>query len=207
MKAEKRKKIILACAKRLFSTYGFYRTQISDIVKEIKIARGTVYQYFANKQDIFITLLENAYNQWEKEISRAVGEIDLKTITPVDYFRRRIKSTLAFLIADPDICNIVMTMGFGLPAELETATRQLEKKIRIIAENDFKLGLHNRHVRDNLNVKLAGEMIAGALFRTAYYALAQAEKDSRAVDIDALTEEMVALFAPGIFKPASLGEG
>lgn len=206
MKAEKRKKAILKCAKRLFSTYGFYRTQISDIVKEIKVARGTIYQYFNNKQDIFITLLENAYTQWEAAISKSVDAIDLKTTTPVEYFRLRIRSTLAYLIADPDICNIVMTMGFGLPAELEAATRQLEQKIRIIAENDFKLGLHNQHVRESLNPHYAGEMIAGALLRSAYYALSRAKEDNQPVDVDALTNEVVALFAPGILKPESLAK-
>lgn len=191
-------------AKRLFATHGFYRTQISDIIKEIKVARGTLYQYFANKEDIFITLLENAYNEWECEIDKAIRALDLATLPPVEYFRQRVRSTLAFLTADPDICHIVMPMGFGLPEELRAATRQLEEKISIIAENDFKLGIHNQHVREDLNVQYAGEMLAGALFRSAHYAIVQFRKDGKAIDVDALADEVVALFAPGIFKAESL---
>ena len=200
MKAEKRKSAILKSSKRLFSAHGFHRTQISDIIKEVRVARGTIYQYFANKQEIFITLLENAYEQWEREISLAIQEIDLKTIQPEEYFRLRIKTTLAFLVADPDICKIIMSMGFGLPTELARATRQLEKKIRTIAANDFQLGQHNHHVRESLNPKHTGEMIAGALFRSVHYALSQVERNGQAVDVEALTDEIVALFAPGIFK-------
>lgn len=204
MKAEKRKELILNCAKTLFSTYGFYRTQISDITQQAKIARGTVYQYFANKQDIFITLLESAYQQWEVAILNAVSDIDLRTITPVNYLRLRIRTTVAFLAADPDICNIAMTMGFGLPTKLEEATRKLEEKIVIIAINDFKLGLHNHHVREDLNIRHVAEMMAGAIFRSVYFALLRAEKNPDRVDIEMLANEIVDLFAPGIFLPAAL---
>ena len=204
MKAEKRKQHILDCAKRLFSTYGFYPTQISDITKEAKIARGTIYQYFKNKQAIFITLLENAYQQWEVDILRAIAEIDLKEITPVNYLRLRIKTTVDFLVADPDIFNIAMTMGFGLPPELAGATRRLEEKIIIIAINDFKLGIHNNHIRDNLNTMHAGEMMAGAIFSSVYFALSKAGKDPKKVDTEALANDFVELFAPGIFKPEAL---
>lgn len=52
MRSEEKKKKILNCAKRLFSKNGFYKTQISDIAKAAKIARGTIYQYFENKDII-----------------------------------------------------------------------------------------------------------------------------------------------------------
>lgn len=204
MKAEKRKQLILDCAKRLFSTYGFYRTQISDITEKAKIARGTIYQYFNNKQDIFTTLLEDAYQQWEVAILAAVAAINLETIKPVDYFKLRIKTTVAFLVADPDICNIAMTMGFGLPTKLEEVTRRLEEKIVIIAVNDFKLGLHNNHVREDLNIRHVAEMLAGAIFRSVYFALLRADKKSDRVDVKTLSDEIVDLFAPGIFKPQAL---
>lgn len=203
MKAEQRKELILKCSKKLFAKQGFYRTQISDIINEAKIARGTIYQYFENKEDIFVSLLETTYARWEQAISRAVASIDLKTITPVAYFRLRIKTTLEFLVADPDICSIVMSMGFGLPEDLEKATRKLQKKIEDIALNDFMLGIHNNHIRKSINIEHAAEMIAGAAFRSAYY-YQKKSKGAAQADIDKLTDELVNLFAPGIFLPESL---
>jgi AcrR family transcriptional regulator len=204
MKAEERKQLILDCSKKLFSTYGYYRTQISDITKEAQIARGTVYQYFKNKQDIFITLLETAYRQWEVSVLKDIAAIDLKTITPVSYLRLRIKTTVNFLVADPDIFNIAMTMGFGLPTELAEATRKLEEKIIIIANNDFKLGMHNNHIRENLNVTHVGEMMVGAIFSSVYFALLKTNKDSGKINTETLANEIVDLFAPGIFRPEAL---
>lgn len=204
MKAEKRKKHILRCAKKRFSKYGFYRTQISDIIKDARIARGTIYQYFENKEDIFITLLENTYAQWEAAISKAIADIDLTTIHPVDYVRIRINTTLAFLLADPDICNIVMSMGFGLPDGLEEVTRKLEDKIKDIAVNDFTLGIHNKHVRPDINIEHTAEMIAGAIFRSAYYMQKTMKRTRQKADIERLTDEVINLFAPGILLPSAL---
>ena len=156
------------------------------------------------KEDIFITMLENAYQSWEIAIQKAVFEINLKTITPIDYLRLRIRSTVDFLVSDPDICNIVMTMGFGLPPDLEEATRRIEEKIIIIATNDFKLGIHNNHVRENLNVRHVGEMMTGAIFSSVYFDLLRADKNPRMVNVETLTNEIVELFAPGIFRPEAI---
>ena len=57
MDSEQRKKQILQCAKKLFAAKGYYQTQISDIQNAAGVARGTIYQYFKNKDDIFLTLL------------------------------------------------------------------------------------------------------------------------------------------------------
>ncbi len=116
MKAEDRKTLILDCAKKLFSKKGYYNTQISDIVKTAKIARGTIYQYFLNKDDIFITLLENYYKKWEQTILVKADDIDIKAITGPDFLRYRIKNTLLFFSNDPAttfrralICTVKIT--------------------------------------------------------------------------------------------------
>ncbi len=62
MKAVERKQLILDRAKHLFSLKGYYNTQISDIVDDAKIARGTVYQYFRNKKEILYAITTTGKN-------------------------------------------------------------------------------------------------------------------------------------------------
>ncbi|MDI6796941.1 MAG: TetR/AcrR family transcriptional regulator, partial [Desulfatibacillaceae bacterium] len=90
MKPEKRRQQILECAKKLFSINGYYSTQISDIIREADIARGTVYQYFSNKDDIFITLLEDYYQKWQAMMTSWAERVPLATISPREYLRERI---------------------------------------------------------------------------------------------------------------------
>lgn len=53
-----RREEILAAARRVFAQRGFRGTTIADIADEAGIALGTIYLYFASKQDVFVALSE-----------------------------------------------------------------------------------------------------------------------------------------------------
>ena len=57
---------LLSVAMKLFSTKGFERTTVADIVSGCNIGRGTFYNYFSDVKDIFDIINENINN----EISR-----------------------------------------------------------------------------------------------------------------------------------------
>ncbi|MEW5737264.1 MAG: TetR/AcrR family transcriptional regulator [Thermodesulfobacteriota bacterium] len=200
MKPAQRKAVILECAKRLFSKNGYYRTQISDIISEAKIARGTVYQYFKNKDDIFITLLEDYYKQWEQAMGEWKDEIDLATISPQDYLRYRIRKNLAFFANDRDLCNILLRVGLGLPGNLESVSRKFEARILTVALNDLRLGLHNNNVRDDLNIELTANLFSGAVLRAAYFYFGGGGDTKAPVDVDKAANEIAEVFIQGIFK-------
>ena len=45
---------ILLTASRLFDKKGAFGTSIDDIARELGIAKGTLYQYFASKEDLIV---------------------------------------------------------------------------------------------------------------------------------------------------------
>lgn len=49
---------IIAAATRVFARKGFYQSRISEIAREARVADGTIYIYFDNKDDILISLFE-----------------------------------------------------------------------------------------------------------------------------------------------------
>ena len=49
---------IIEVATKVFAKKGFYQSKISEIAKEAKVADGTIYIYFENKDDILISLFE-----------------------------------------------------------------------------------------------------------------------------------------------------
>ena len=200
MNAEERKKHILDCAKRLFARNGYYNTQISDIVTEADIARGTVYQYFENKDDIFITLMENLYRDWQIKISTFLDDVDLAAINPRDYFHHRIRSTLEFFASDPDLCNIVLRMGLGLNEKFETLVKRFEKKIYALIIGDLELGIRNGHIPGDLNVDLMAVIITGGIFHTAYQFFSGKGKKKTGEEVDRLAGEIVDIFSRKIFK-------
>ena len=58
--AEERRAAIIAAAVSLFSRQGFAHTTTREIATEAGIAEGTIYSYFASKQEILLAFIEPA---------------------------------------------------------------------------------------------------------------------------------------------------
>lgn len=65
---EERRSELIDAAERLFLERGYENTTISDIVKEVKVAQGTFYYYFASKHDILDAMIEREIDEPEREI-------------------------------------------------------------------------------------------------------------------------------------------
>ncbi len=199
MKAEDRKTSILRCAKTLFSESGYHNTQISDIVKLAKIARGTIYQYFKNKDDVFITLLKGFFEQWNKVLVERDNTLDLTSISPDDFFHHRVKTTLNFFAADHELCNIVLRMGVGLHEDLENVVKSLETDIQKIIRNEILLGQKIFIINEAHDVDLVSNVLAGAILRTSYYYFVQERNTENSKSVDEIAAGITKMFAPGLF--------
>ncbi len=200
MPPEKRRALILEIAKDLFSKSGYYETQINDIIIKAGISRGTIYQYFKNKDDVYMTLLENFYNTWLDEMKLSLKDEDLKTIDPIDYFKKRIKRTLTFFANDYKMSNIVLKITPGLGKGFGSVVSRLDKKIKIHILDDIKLGLKSGNIKQDVDINLAAESIAGAVLRISYSYFIKNRKQKNSPTIDELTNKIVDLFANGLFK-------
>lgn len=61
--ADERKKQILDAALELFSNYSYSSIVMDDIAKACNIARTTLYEYYSNKEDMLIALVERVASE------------------------------------------------------------------------------------------------------------------------------------------------
>jgi TetR/AcrR family fatty acid metabolism transcriptional regulator len=54
---DRRRAQILAAASTVFARQGFHRTTVREVAREAGIADGTIYLYFASKQELLLALL------------------------------------------------------------------------------------------------------------------------------------------------------
>lgn len=203
MRSEERKKKILNCAKRLFSKNGFYKTQISDIAKAAKIARGTIYQYFENKDIIYMTLLEDYYQVWQEAMTMKKTGIDLEKITAVDFFKAQIRRTLDFFANDRYLSNIILRVGLGVPGDLATTIKRFETHVLDFIMRDLRLGIMSGNIREEINVEFTANLIAGAVLRTASYYFGP-YKRKKPLDIEKATQDIIDIFVRGLFTEKAL---
>ena len=90
-------------------------------------------------------------------------------------------------------------MGIGLSGELESSIKRFERKIHNLIVSDLQLGMRNNHIRGDLNVEMASNLITGALLKTALYDFGARKKKKEPSEIDLLAREILNIFAPAIF--------
>lgn len=201
MRGDERKTMLLVRAKKLFSKDGYYQTQISDIIKDAKIARGTVYQYFKNKDDIFTTLLKTAYDEWQASIAQEMEGVDVSRLPPREYVKFRIRNSLSYFAKDPELSNLILRMGHGLPANLVRAIDRLDKEIISQMSAEIRWGVKNHVLRKDLDVELAANVVHGAIIRVAYHYFVKKKARNKPQDMDCLVDEIFDIIAPGMFLP------
>lgn len=75
MSPDARRAQLLAVALDLFAARGYHATSISHIIEKASVARGTFYQYFKSKKEIFDSLLDQLFEQ----VTSVVAPIQIDT--------------------------------------------------------------------------------------------------------------------------------
>ena len=81
----------------LFSQKGYAATSVGQIAEAAGIGKGTVYEYFATKEDIFVAAIREWMDQFENRLSahleeienplrrlQAIAEMNIELVDPID---------------------------------------------------------------------------------------------------------------------------
>ena len=198
MKGELRKQQILECAKKLFSKKGYHNTHVEDIHKELTIAKGTFYEYFKNKEELFIALLVKFLEDWEEAVLDTTVNLVMEDIPT--FYRTLIKRSLVFFQSNEDLCNIYLRVGPGTDEVFEPYIEQFEDKMLQYVKTALDQGVKAGVLRNDLNIELMANILLGAFLRIDYYyfVLKRQEKESR--DLDEITDQFFNLIMEGIFN-------
>ncbi len=66
---EDRQREILEAALSVFSKKGFHDAAVQEIANEAGIAKGTIYEYFKSKDDLFLSLLDYVFAEFFEEFA------------------------------------------------------------------------------------------------------------------------------------------
>ncbi len=64
---------MLDAAARLFGTQRFHEVRMEDIAAEAQVAKGTIYRYFSDKEELFLALLERSSVQVVRRVEERLG--------------------------------------------------------------------------------------------------------------------------------------
>ncbi len=68
-----RQKEILDAARELFLRKGFHETTLEEIARHADYGKGTIYNYFESKEDLFRSIIDQLTNELEQMVREAVA--------------------------------------------------------------------------------------------------------------------------------------
>lgn len=92
----KRKKILKILIKH-FSTKPYEKVDIEDVAKESKVSKGSMYQYFLNKKDMYFYTIEESI----KKMFMVSQEINFENVNIFDYLEKSLESNWKLLSLFP----------------------------------------------------------------------------------------------------------
>ena len=85
------KETILQVAGNIFKKFGFQKTTVDEIAHAARKAKGSVYYYFKNKDDIFQSVVEKEYQHLKNELLKVVNKKENSLYKLKDFFVTRMK--------------------------------------------------------------------------------------------------------------------
>jgi len=82
-KPNPKKEKIIETATKIFSKFGMKKSTMDEIAKKIRMGKSTLYHYFKNKEEIFLTVVKRESDILRENLIRAVTEAD----NPKDKFK------------------------------------------------------------------------------------------------------------------------
>src|SRR5258708_25335976 len=101
---EYREREILAAARRVLGRYGFEGTTIDRVAEEAQVAKGTIYLYFSNKDDLLHAAVITGLRELNAEIRRS----DQPAAPPLDRIRHLIHSGYRILHSHQDFIKALL---------------------------------------------------------------------------------------------------
>lgn len=101
--AEATKARILEAAKKEFAKSGMGGARVDVIAEKAKANKRMIYHYFGSKEDLFRTVLENAYI----DIRSAEQKLNLDHLEPRDALERLVRFTWGYYLKNPEFITLV----------------------------------------------------------------------------------------------------
>ena len=185
---KKREEELLSAAKRLFSEKGFYETTVSDIVETLGIARGTFYQYFRNKDDIYRRVLELVVRELSNRLKLVSPE------NPVEQLKENLRAVLKLMVEDRELASIVLYHPYRLNPEFDAVLNDFFNEVYALVEHSLKTG-QEMGIVVPCNRRLIARAIVGAFLEVGKALLEEEEPD-----IDGAVEELLKVGRCGLLE-------
>ena len=179
---EDRRRQLLDAAIVAFGQRGYHRTQVSDIIKRARVARGTFYLYFEGKREIFDCIMTELFDRVRHEVQNLPR--DAATQIPAQLLGN-IERITNLLLDNPNLAKILINESVGIDKELDQRLSRFYGKLLELIRSGLQQGQEMGFVRDG-NKHVLAVALLGSLKEIFYQHFLGTEQPSR----ESITQEV-----------------
>lgn len=191
---EERRTEIIQAAVRLFAQQGFERTTTREIAAEAGIAEGTIYKYFASKQDIlFAFVAPVAFHSVPRFFQLHAGQDDLEVINAFT------RDRLHLFEENRDLLRVILGEALFNPALAEGLHRALNPAVQALTDHIAHRVAHGAF-REVDPVIAARALIGSVMMNFVFWNLLTPPETARPADA-LLAQQLSTIFLHGVANP------
>jgi AcrR family transcriptional regulator len=158
---EKRRAAILDAALEEFAARGFAATRLDDVARRARIAKGTIYLYFRDKESLFQELVRTMLSPLVGTIEAApLSEVPIRAVAEmiVDVFVREIYGTRR-----KDVIRLIISEGPRFPKLAEIYYREVIARVLPVIRARLALAVERRELSRDALARFPQLLVAPAL--------------------------------------------
>jgi len=156
---EERRKQILEMSIKVFTKQGYHKAKIEDIANEANIGKGTVYQYFTSKKELFKEMVAYCmvgYNSQLEAIIDSQLDIKDKLVALSDFHDVYIREHF-------DIAQMILSQTELLSKEMKEWIMREKVTTHQLIEMMIDMGIEKKEIRPDIEREVAALAILGTL--------------------------------------------
>ncbi|HEY8090866.1 MAG TPA: TetR/AcrR family transcriptional regulator [Polyangiaceae bacterium] len=198
--APERRRTILESAKQVFARRGYHDTNITHICEALGIARGTLYQHFQSKKDVFAAIVQEMLDR----VREAIAREPVVDIPPgfkpsrddvIHYGTASLRRILEAVFADEASLRILVREAVGLDVGIDAIVHAIDAIVVDRFASDIAATQRAGILRDDVEPRTAALFVLGGVQKLALDGLAQ----EKPMDLAALASQVIKLEMLGLF--------
>ena len=171
---EKKKRIIIQAAADIFAKKGYSGAAVSDIASQADIGKGTIYEYFDSKEDLFFAVFK-----WYSEKTGAAATVSISALggSATQRLEALNKSLMGLWDEIRDVFALAMEFWAASSSALmrqrfQAAFKQLYQDFRSIVSALIHDGIKRGEFREDVNPEAVAAALVGtwdAMFLQAWF--------------------------------------
>ncbi|QDX93009.1 TetR/AcrR family transcriptional regulator [Brevibacillus laterosporus] len=183
---------IINAAVTVIAKHGYHNAQVSRIAKEAKVADGTIYLYFENKDDVLISLFNEKMGQFVENCRKLTSQANDVS----EKVRILIQSHLSQLAQDHNLAIVTQIELRQINPEVSQGIGEVLKAYFNLIDGVIQEGMESGIFRADIDVRMARTMIFGTLDQTVTSWIMKECK----YDLVSLVDPIHNLFLKGLCK-------